>query len=238
MVARSIVSSSRIVCFQHSVDHWLWADLIAPVCERLFRNVARVHRQEEADLFYIPFFTTISFFLLKRQQCKALYRIHAHVKFMTKWEGVVKRNREAPSVFFDENTHVGFSTVGAIASEFKPRTDFEKAMASLLKDSEVMEAHNKDDARLLELNKVSIEDVKDRLDRNAKMRHLLFRHELKAKHIKKIKSKTYHRLKKKDKLKTAVLDLEADPESAKELARKQEFKRAEVSIQCFIIMVF
>ncbi|KAL9273035.1 U3 small nucleolar RNA-associated protein 14-like protein [Drosera capensis] len=145
---------------------------------------------------------------------------------MTKWEGVVKRNREAPTVFFDENTDVGFSTVGAIASEFKPRTDFEKAIASLLKDSEVVEAH-KDGARLLELNKVSIEDVKDRLNRNTKMRHLLFRHELKAKHIKKIKSKAYHRLKKKDKLKTAVLDMEADPESAKELARKQEFKRAE-----------
>lgn len=59
---------------QHSVDYWLWADLIAPQSERLLKNVVRVHRQEEADLFYIPFFTTISFFLLEKQQCKALYR--------------------------------------------------------------------------------------------------------------------------------------------------------------------
>ncbi|XP_058080092.1 probable arabinosyltransferase ARAD1 [Magnolia sinica] len=59
---------------QHSVDYWLWADLIAPESERLLKNVIRVHRQEEADLFYIPFFTTISFFLLEKQQCKALYR--------------------------------------------------------------------------------------------------------------------------------------------------------------------
>lgn len=59
---------------QHSVDYWLWADLIAPESERLLKNVVRVHRQEEADLFYIPFFTTISFFLLEKQQCKALYR--------------------------------------------------------------------------------------------------------------------------------------------------------------------
>ncbi|KAL7003810.1 hypothetical protein U1Q18_004954 [Sarracenia purpurea var. burkii] len=59
---------------QHSIDYWLWADLIAPESERLLKNVARVHRQEEADLFYIPFFTTISFFLLEKQQCKALYR--------------------------------------------------------------------------------------------------------------------------------------------------------------------
>ncbi|XP_077241532.1 exostosin family protein isoform X2 [Tasmannia lanceolata] len=59
---------------QHSIDYWLWADLIAPESERLLKNVIRVHRQEEADLFYIPFFTTISFFLLEKQQCKALYR--------------------------------------------------------------------------------------------------------------------------------------------------------------------
>ncbi|MFQ6627523.1 hypothetical protein Gotur_005265 [Gossypium turneri] len=59
---------------QHSIDYWLWADLIAPESERLLKNVVRVVKQEEADLFYVPFFTTISFFLLETQQCKALYR--------------------------------------------------------------------------------------------------------------------------------------------------------------------
>ncbi|KAL9431601.1 hypothetical protein AB3S75_026737 [Citrus x aurantiifolia] len=59
---------------QHSIDYWLWADLIAPESERLLKNVVRVRRQEEADFFYIPFFTTISFFLLEKQECKALYR--------------------------------------------------------------------------------------------------------------------------------------------------------------------
>ncbi|KAF8412778.1 hypothetical protein HHK36_000748 [Tetracentron sinense] len=59
---------------QHSIDYWIWADLIAPESERLLKNVMRVHRPEDADIFYIPFFTTISFFLLEKQQCKALYR--------------------------------------------------------------------------------------------------------------------------------------------------------------------
>lgn len=63
---------------QHSIDYWLWADLIAPESERLLKNVVRVNRQEEADLFYIPFFTTISFFLMEKQQCKALYRVWVH----------------------------------------------------------------------------------------------------------------------------------------------------------------
>ncbi|KNA10182.1 hypothetical protein SOVF_146750 [Spinacia oleracea] len=59
---------------QHSIDYWLWADLIAPESERVLKNVIRVHKQDEADIFYIPFFTTISFFLMEKQQCKALYR--------------------------------------------------------------------------------------------------------------------------------------------------------------------
>lgn len=79
---------------------------------------------------------------------------------------------------------------------------------------------------------ISIEDVKDRQERLAKMRNLLFRHEMKAKRIKKIKSKTYRRLSKKDRLKAAAAEIEMDPEAAKELAMKQEFKRAEVICNC------
>ena len=51
---------------------------------------------------------------------------------------------------------MGFSTVGSIASEFKPRSVFEKKIASLVNDNDIIEAHRKDGARLLELNKVSI----------------------------------------------------------------------------------
>lgn len=148
-------------------------------------------------------------------------------KDITKWEPLVKRNREAPTIYFDQDLDLGFSTVGAIASEFEPRTDFEKKIASLFHDDQVKEAHKKDGARLLELNKTSIEDEKDRRDRIAKMRSLLFRHEIKQKHIKKIKSKTYHRLMKKDRLKATSAQIEMDPEAAKEQAMKQEFKRAE-----------
>lgn len=148
-------------------------------------------------------------------------------KDITKWEHLVKRNREAPTLYFDQNIDLGFSTVGAIASEFKPRTDFEKTMATLVHDNEVVEAYKSDGAKLLELNKISVAEVRDRQDRLAKMRSLLFRHEMKAKHIKKIKSKTYHRLKKKDRLKSASVDLQTDPEAARELAEKQERKRAE-----------
>ncbi|KAM3345365.1 hypothetical protein P3S68_025074 [Capsicum galapagoense] len=146
---------------------------------------------------------------------------------LTKWEPRVKRNREAPTIYFDEDKDVGFSTVGATATEFESRSDFEKKIASLFNDHEVVEAHRKDGARLLELNKISVEDVRERQDQLAKMRSLLFRHEMKAKRVKKIKSKVYHHLQKKDRLKQAGAAIEIDPEAAKEQAMKQEFKRAE-----------
>ncbi|KAG5567738.1 hypothetical protein RHGRI_003058 [Rhododendron griersonianum] len=148
-------------------------------------------------------------------------------KDITKWEPLVKRNREVPTLYFDENRNLGYSTVGAIASEFEPRSEFEKKIASLVNDNGVAEAHSKDGARLLELNKISVEDVKDHKDHLAKMRSLLFRHELKAKRIKKIKSKTFHRVLKKDRLKAVAAEIEMNPEAAKELANKQEYKRAE-----------
>ncbi|XP_004290799.1 PREDICTED: uncharacterized protein C57A7.06 [Fragaria vesca subsp. vesca] len=143
-----------------------------------------------------------------------------------KWESTVKNNRRAPTIYFDADRDLGPSSVGTIASEFEPRTQFEKKMASVLHVGEVMDAHRKDGSRLLELNKVSAEDEKDRQNRIAKMRSLLFRHDLKSKHIKNIKSKTYRRLSKKDKLKANSLQSQMDPEASKELAKKQEYERA------------
>jgi U3 small nucleolar RNA-associated protein 14 len=75
-------------------------------------------------------------------------------KEVTKWQPIIQRNREAPTLFFDEKTDLGFSTIGAIASEFEPRTEFEKKMAALVNVDKLKEAHNKDGSRLLELNKV------------------------------------------------------------------------------------
>ncbi|OQU92618.1 hypothetical protein SORBI_3001G376900 [Sorghum bicolor] len=146
---------------------------------------------------------------------------------LTKWEGVVKSNREAPVLYFENDTNLGVNTVAAIASEFKPRTEFEKRIAQITQSTEIIEAHKKDGAKILELNKIDVEDVRERQNRLAKMRSLLFRHEMKAKRVKKIKSRTYHRMLKKDKLKAASADFEADPEAVKDHARKQEFKRAE-----------
>ncbi|KAG7550009.1 hypothetical protein ISN45_Aa06g008420 [Arabidopsis thaliana x Arabidopsis arenosa] len=148
-------------------------------------------------------------------------------KVFNNWVPLVKRNREAPTVYFNEDVNVGYSTVGAIASQFQPRTEFEMKMASLLDDNDIWEAHKEDGARLLEFNEASFVSMEDHIKRRnhvAKMRSMLFRVDLKSKRIKKIKSKTYHRLKNKDLNKSGVGAF-MDPEMAKEEAKKQEVRR-------------
>ncbi|KAF9661316.1 hypothetical protein SADUNF_Sadunf19G0055400 [Salix dunnii] len=52
LIEQLIIVSVIITCVQHSVDYWIWADLIALESERLLKSVVRVERPEDADLFY------------------------------------------------------------------------------------------------------------------------------------------------------------------------------------------
>lgn len=92
-----------------------------------------------------------------RLERKAAYE-HSK-KDLYKWEPLIKRNREAPTMIFDTDADLGFSTIGAIASVFEPRTEFEKKIASLVYDDKVMDAHKEDGSRLLELNQVWMLDI-------------------------------------------------------------------------------
>lgn len=74
-------------------------------------------------------------------------------KDIDKWAWTVKRNREAPTLYFEDDLNLGANTVGAIASKFEPRTLFEKQMAGAISRAEIMEAHRNDGAKILELNK-------------------------------------------------------------------------------------
>lgn len=117
-----------------------------PGVSKIRKDVQRMDRKSMSILPPLP----------KTQQQK-IDRKTAYVyskKKLTEYEPLVKKNREAPTIYFDENTDVGYSTVGAIASDFKPRTEFEKKMHSLINTKEISDAHRLDGAKLLELNKV------------------------------------------------------------------------------------
>lgn len=80
----------------------------------------------------------------------------------------------------------------------------------------------------LKMNNLSIEEVAARRAELAKMRELMFRAEAKAKRIAKIKSKTYRRIKKKErtKLLAKIGDINSDDEEGEEAQLKREVERA------------
>ncbi|KAG0563345.1 hypothetical protein KC19_8G023100 [Ceratodon purpureus] len=143
---------------------------------------------------------------------------------VTKWQPLVKRNREAPSLAFNIREPTATTTVAALADKHKPTTDLEKEVASILEQGNMVEAEAIEAAEALELNKLSVDEVRDRQQRLSKMRSLLFQHEAKAKRVAKIKSKTFRRLDKSKKMRDFM---ETDEEAVKDAALKQEEKRAE-----------
>lgn len=77
------------------------------------------------------------------------------------------------------------------------------------------------------MNHLSVEEVAERRAQLKKMRELMFRVELKAKRVSKIKSKTYRRIQRKEKEKMAAkLDGDAEDEDEDATRLKREVERA------------
>ena len=84
-------------------------------------------------------------------------------------------------------------SLAALNSDFVPTTDFETELMKKLEEANMATGKDVERAEDLAMNHLSVEEVKERSARLAKMRNLLFKHELKAKRVKAIKSKTFHR---------------------------------------------
>ncbi|KAL2911587.1 hypothetical protein HK105_208926 [Polyrhizophydium stewartii] len=151
-------------------------------------------------------------------------------KEVSKWTGIVKKNREADQLSFTTSKAPGSNvTSGALVSKFQPATDLEKEIEAMLEQTGMMEKHQRE-LEELELNKVSKQELQERQRELAKMRALMFFKEQKQKKIAKIKSKTYRKIHKKEAEKQAALSLEQlkelDPDLARAEAEKLELERA------------
>jgi U3 small nucleolar RNA-associated protein 14 len=89
-------------------------------------------------------------------------------------------------------------TSAALASKFVPNTDMEKQIQQALQDAG-MKDEELEAFEALQLNKLTVEEVEARRKELGLMRELMFRHEMKAKRMKKIKSKSYRKLKRQEK---------------------------------------
>lgn len=172
---------------------------------------------------------------VKQQRMERKANYEKNKQNTSKWLNQVKRNRESEYVDFtvEENRTKG-ATLASMASEFTPKDDLERLIEqALIKDGIATEKDimEKEKQELLELDP---EEMKQRIRQMQKLKTLLFRQELKNKRLSKIKSKLYHKIKRKAKDKDEGKLLEEleliDPEAAREYREKIEEKRVEERI--------
>ncbi|KAI0778830.1 Utp14 protein-domain-containing protein [Trametes elegans] len=145
-----------------------------------------------------------------------------------KWKATMQRIKEAEHLSFPLQAEPQSRTSNLeLAAKFKPTTELESAVDRLLKSAKMREDEIAQ-TETLKMNHLSVEEVAARRAELAKMRDLMFRAEAKAKRVAKIKSKTYRRLKKKERARLAAkLGEDEDDDLDDEEARlKREVERA------------
>jgi len=174
---------------------------------KLSRSTDRTSKGKKDGLVQVP--------LPKRQQDK-LDRVAAYDKAkdtLNRWIDTVKHNRRAEHLAFpliDPHAQEAPGTSKMLPTEQEaPRTDLEAKIQSILYESGLASRYNEGkDAQTagydeLPANKQSLEQVQARRAELRKARELLQREEARAKRIKKIKSKSYRRVHRKEEAKAA-----------------------------------
>ncbi|KAE9395799.1 Utp14-domain-containing protein [Gymnopus androsaceus JB14] len=144
-----------------------------------------------------------------------------------KWSATMKRIAEADHLSFPLQAQPqGKVSNLELAAKFKPTTALESTVSSFLSsanlatDASVLETEE----NILKTNAISVEEVAERRRELRRMRELMFRAEVKAKRVKKIKSKVYRRLKRKER--EAAGGDEDVAEDVEESRLKMEMERA------------
>ncbi|TFK39375.1 Utp14 protein-domain-containing protein [Crucibulum laeve] len=146
-----------------------------------------------------------------------------------KWSSTMKRIREAEHLSFPlQAQQTGRVSNLELAAKFKPTTALETSVDALLKSAKMRDEdlHHTEES-MLKMNKLSVEEVAQRRGELRKMRELMFRAEIKARRVGKIKSKTYRKIKRKERERLGEKIDEDDEGSETEEGRlKREIERA------------
>ncbi|KAG0240366.1 Utp14 protein-domain-containing protein [Mortierella sp. GBAus27b] len=151
-------------------------------------------------------------------------------KEVSKWLPVVQKNRQAEHLAFPMNAPpVDAPSSSSFASKFDATTQMEKEVQDVLVAGGMQEKTLVEFEELA-LNKMSVEEVEKRRADLRMMRELMFREELRAKRVAKIKSKTFRKIKKKERERNALTSEEMadlDPSQVQEERLLAEQKRAQ-----------
>uniref|UniRef100_A0A224Z962 U3 small nucleolar RNA-associated protein 14 n=1 Tax=Rhipicephalus zambeziensis TaxID=60191 RepID=A0A224Z962_9ACAR len=151
---------------------------------------------------------------------------------VTVWEPVVRQNRVAQQLRFPlKQPDMRMESAAKFTQRFEPKTDLEREINKILKVSENVTPPGAEltPAEEKALKAMSLEEAKERLAELKKMRALMSYQEMKARRQGKIKSKKYHRILKKERLKKEMKEFEElkekDPELAIEKLKELEKQR-------------
>ncbi|OBT53718.1 hypothetical protein VE04_05273 [Pseudogymnoascus sp. 24MN13] len=159
---------------------------------------------------------------LARREQEVLNRSAAYDKTketLERWTETVKHNRRAEHLMFPlpDADHMSMSKNTKLqpTTSSKPFNELETAIQSILEQSGLATVDGRTDEdkiaefEELEANKMSLEEVKARRDQLRMARELMFREEARSKRIKKIKSKSYRRVHRKQREKEERLNKDA-----------------------------
>ncbi|XP_050998649.1 U3 small nucleolar RNA-associated protein 14 homolog A [Acomys russatus] len=167
-----------------------------------------------------------------------LEQIHREVAFsktsqtLSKWDSVVQKNREAEQLVFpmQKEPSSSFAPMEHMFRDWKARTPLEQEVFNLLhKNKQPVTDPLLTPVEKASLKAMSLEEAKIRRAELQRARALQSYYEARARRMKKIKSKKYHKIVKKGKAKKALKDFEqlrkADPNAALEELEKIEKAR-------------
>lgn len=136
-----------------------------------------------------------------------------------RWTDTIKHNRRAEHLIFPlpdlDASSLKANNILQPTGPSKPFNELEATIQTILKESGLSTSNGRDNEdkliqlEELETNTLSVEEIRARRDQLRKARDLLFREEIRAKRIKKIKSKSYRKVHRKEREKEERMNREA-----------------------------
>lgn len=144
---------------------------------------------------------------------------------LKKWNEPIRENRDAEYLLFPLNVEEAVQGSVSLQTDVEPQTELEKRIHGLLEQSALVDDLKEATFEQIATAKLTKDEMMKRTHELRLMRELMFRDEQRAKRIKKIKSKLYHKIKKRERMRNEALvedsEDESDPEDH-DMRRAQE----------------
>ncbi|CAN3370494.1 U3 small nucleolar RNA-associated protein 14 [Diutina catenulata] len=156
----------------------------------------------------------------QRNDRKAAYELTKEE--VSKWRDTIETNRSTDVLKFPMTAPADLPAP-LLAQEVPGETELERKVREMLVTSKLEDESKEATFQEIQTAKLSPEELMKRTAELRMMRELMFRDERRAKRIKKIKSKTYHKIKKKERLRNQELvESEEEDNEDHDMRRAQE----------------